>query len=311
MSTTFAYNSSNQNISHEDVCITAFGAFYSNKDIAKIIFYAVIMALILSVNSILIRALLKKKRTRIDVYFLILSVSDLFVGLLSVPAEIIIHIGLSVETLCLISPYFNTFMVFPYSFSSAMTMIISTDRCVLVTNPNFHSKFGQRFLTYFIPFAFVFSATISFLNGPFDDKNKNKLVKSAEENDFKNNWTIVPLVVIACELVITILVTASQIYLVCYVTNRLSKMKNNRQSEVDYNKRMSLTVAIMFACSIACNVPHTITYCLFIIRKHDLKTHLYTTSLLHWANMTIYSSCFLNALIILGRSTKLRKRCFT
>lgn len=65
----------------------------------------VVMLLIISSNSILIRALRNGKCTRTDKYFLVLSVSDLCVGLFALPSIVIFYVGFTEETLCAIFPF--------------------------------------------------------------------------------------------------------------------------------------------------------------------------------------------------------------
>lgn len=218
--------------------------------------------------------------------------SDLGVGLFSLPATMLFHVGLEEKLLCMMHPFLQFFIGFPFLFSLALTMIISIDRCLLITTPNFHLKFGKLYFTCFIPvilFASVATTAVSAFNAKMDSE-------------------YIYLALVLTLLVITIVIAASQIYLIWYVRERMAKMKSCRHSSINYQKRTIVTVAMLFFCAVLCNMPYFTWFCLLILGiGDDVYIGPGVRSPTTWLTFLLYSNSLLNSIIILKRSSNFRE----
>lgn len=280
-----SFNSTN---SSNDTCRATVQRVNQEIRIILTVAYGVLICLILYFNSVLIRSLRRQQKTRVGNLFLILSISDLGVALVCAPAAIVIFL-VSTKGLCQFQPYLAFFLTFPITFSMIMTMIISVDRCMLITAPNLHSKFGKRFFVCLIPISFFVSATIGCFMGM---------------NAF-NTSSYIPMV--ATLAVFMFLIGATQIYLIWYVRRKMARMESSRHSNIDYNKRLTVTVAMMFFCAFLCNIPWLLLFSVATLHTFDGPSKKIIDTLASFASLVFYSNSFVNAVIILKRSSKLNK----
>lgn len=295
------------NTSDEYVCITTGGKFSQEVNYFMVVINIIVMVLILSINSILISAIRKEKCTRIDKYFLILSATDLCVGLFSLPANIVLFACFTEETICSIAPFLAPCLISPYLFSWVMTIIMTIDRCVLVIQPNFHSGFCKPTLKYFIPFCLFCCVAIGATFSVHDYFSEKKLIKESEVINYQYKAPITATIITAGELILTTAVAVSQIYLIIRVRRSMARMDSNRHTSVDNNRKVTDTIAMMFFCSTICNTPHLVTYALSNFINHGSRTIL-MLRLTKLVIITLYLNSLFNAVIILVRSSKLRKR---
>ncbi|XP_057290497.1 uncharacterized protein LOC130613188 [Hydractinia symbiolongicarpus] len=268
----------------------------------------VVMLLIISSNSILIRALRSGKCTRTDKYFLVLSVSDLCVGLFAVPSVLLLYVGFTEETLCAIFPFVAFFLVSPYLFSWVMTIIISIDRCVLVTHPNFHSGFCKPVLKYFIPFCLLGTVGVGISFFLHDFYEENILLKMSDARNYRYKLLITQVLTTGGGLLLTIAVGATQIYLMLRVRSNMAKMDGNRHANVDYNRRITDTIAMMFFSAALCNIFYMVIFTLTHFMSKDFETTYFMIRLSNAASIVLYSNSFFNSIILLTRSSKLKKQ---
>lgn len=249
--------------------------------------YSVLICLILYFNSSLIQSLRRQQSTRIRNLFLILSITDLGVAMLCAPTAMVMIIGISHGDQCRLYPYLTFFVSFPFSFSLFMTMIISLDRCMVITTPGFYSKLSKRYVAFLIPLCLFLSATTSFF--------------------FSIDFSFyTPIIMISSFTLVVLLIGVSQVYLIWYVRKKMSRMNVSRHSNIDYNRRMTVTVAMMFFCAVLCNIPWLILFS--FITFFDGPNNSNTGALMSCTTLVLYSNSFLNAIIVLKRSSNLKKK---
>ena len=97
--------------------------------------YALSFILIITTNSILLwRLIFRSKKTRVNILFIILSISDMCVALVSIPLLSLDLLTTEVKLGCAVPCEFMTlFHYFPYFYSWCLTIIIALDRCLVVT----------------------------------------------------------------------------------------------------------------------------------------------------------------------------------
>ncbi|XP_057293375.1 uncharacterized protein LOC130621998 isoform X2 [Hydractinia symbiolongicarpus] len=127
--------------------------------------YVLVSMLIVFLNAVLITKLLKRKRAKSDNLFLILSISDFFVGAVSLPVQSIEFV-VEPQVNCLIHPLIEFFTFFLFSFSWVLTVLISMDRYVAILVPRVHrfckkTNFTYKLLIFVFLACTVYGAVIS------------------------------------------------------------------------------------------------------------------------------------------------------
>ena len=106
------------------------------------VFYYITAVVTVIANGLLLYKLMKKKqKRRTDKLFIILSLSDIIVGLVSVPVTSLPFFIRDFEILCKLTPSLIFFLYFPNIFSWTMVIIISVDRVMMVTGIRMYRKF--------------------------------------------------------------------------------------------------------------------------------------------------------------------------
>ena len=115
------------------------------------VFYYITGVVTVIANGLLLyRLLVKKQKRRTDKLLIILSLSDICVGLVSVPATSLPFFITDFEILCKLSPSLIFFLYFPYIFSWTMVIIISVDRVLMVTRSRIYQKLVTMNVLYFV-----------------------------------------------------------------------------------------------------------------------------------------------------------------
>ena len=97
------------------------------------IYYTFTAIAIVTLNGLLLYKLLKKKlKMRADKMFIILSCSNIGVGLSSVPISSLPLFIKNFDVLCMLSPILRFFFYIPYSFSWSVITIVALDRVLII-----------------------------------------------------------------------------------------------------------------------------------------------------------------------------------
>lgn len=302
----FATNETNK--SDKYICITTGGKNSQTGNYIMISVNVVVMLLILSINLMLIKSLRKRKLAKVDKYFFIQSISDIFVGIFSIPSATIPFMGFSEKTICALYPFALFFLVSPYLFSWIMTIIISLDRCALVAAPRLHSGISRFILKYIIPLCILSCFATGVIFAIHDYYDETLLMNVLKMSNFRYKASITVAITTSAQIIFTVIVGASQIYLVFRVRKTTAKMNSNRHTNTDYTRRLTETIALMFFCAALCNTPQLAIYVVAYLIHHDLEETLFINRLGNFFLIILYSNSFINATIILARSSKLKRR---
>lgn len=253
-------------------------------------------AMTTSVNFTVICSLLRQTRKRIDNSFLILSVSDFFVGLISFPIYSLQFSNLPERIMCqYLHPLISYFMAFTLVFSWLSTFSISLERYLVILQPNFHRKYLINVFAYLDKAAlFGISALLGFYFFWTDyHKIRTKDLKlESQKISTRSLFVGVELIAFLAALFITI-----RTYM--YVEKMDRKMKDST------SRKLAGTVLLISICLFVCNAPH------FFVRFLEWIGLLDSPSLfahvLHVTNLALFSNSFFNSLIIL-RSSKFKKK---
>ena len=250
---------------------------------------------VVSINFVLIRALLKQPRTRATVLLLILSISDVGVGFISIPFVMLRFAYLSKNMYCALLPFTSFFLYFPAAFSMGVTTIISIDRCLMVTKSIFHTKYVTTGVTIFkLIVVFVISFGWSFVNTVTFSLDKNSKVV----------WILIYYQAVV-QVVIVIFTCGLNLHLYCFVKRTSRKMATSRHEGAteSYSSRLTKTIAYIFFCMLLFTGTQVL---MSAIRRMLNLNAIFRRNLSWWGVLLIYSNSYVNAIIVLTRSSNLR-----
>ena len=258
-----------------------------------LIAYGLSGLIVIFLNFVLIRVLLKQPRTRATVLLLILSISDAGVGFLSIPFVMLRFAYISKNMHCALLPFTTFFMYFPATFSVGITIIISIDRCLMVTKSIFHTKYVTTgVITFKLIVVFVISFGWSFVSTFILDKNS------------KTVWIYLICQSVA-QIVMVIFTCGLNLELYFFVKRTSRKMATSRHEGAteSYSSRLTKTIAYIFFCMLfftGTQVLTNTTANMFTISA-ILRRDLYM-----FGALLTYSNSYVNAIIVLTRSSNLR-----
>ena len=259
---------------------------------------------ILLLNFVLIRALLKQPKTRSTMLLLILSISDVGVGSITFPFVMLRIVFINKDIYCALLRCTTFFSYFPFSFSFGVTTIISIDRCLMVTKSNFHTKYvTNRVITFILIGDFVSSISFSFVNTitfTLDATSKKAHI-----------FQISQLVV---EISFILFTCCLNWHLYCFVKRASQQMATSRHEGTteSYSSRLTTTIAYIFTCMVFFMGPQVMAYAM-IINMENMSAML-RRNLYMWGKLLLYTNSYINAIILLTRSTNLQnatRKCKT
>ena len=189
--------------------------------------YFIITALAITIsNSALLGKLFRKgSKTRAHRIFIILSCSDIGVGIFSIPMVSIPLFKWKIKINAL--DYTHCFLwifpaCFPYSFSWMLIVIIAFDRVFVITK-------GQMYKQYIIM------------------KTKHDL--------FKQHLHVIIYVVYLTELLFIFITLVAYMYLFHFVQSKSGTIASRRHGGADLNKKLTLIVAYTYLCLLLFTLP--------------------------------------------------------
>ena len=253
--------------------------------ILQIYYISAALVIIIS-NGALLNALLKRKsKSRADKVFIILSCSDIGVGLFSVPVTSLPLFLRDWELLCTLSPLLRFFNYIPYSFSWILIIIISLDRVLIITKGHIYKKNVTLKILYGIitlSISIIFVIVVSFLN------------ETSSLREVRHVMLYIQLAIEVCFIIITI---AAHIYLFYYVRIKSLIIVKRRHGGADIDKKLMMTVTYTYLCLLLFSFPHFIGV---VIRSswaiNDPKAE---RNVQYWGNILAFSNSYGNAFIIL------------
>ena len=130
--------------------------------------YGTFSVLIILVNLKVIKVLLQQKQTRANKLFIILSISDIVVGFVTLPLTLLMFTDINEYVYCKIFPVTLFFIYAPINFSWTTTIVIAIDRFCMITKSTLHETFISDKILYFILVNNFFVAngfsTMEFIN---------------------------------------------------------------------------------------------------------------------------------------------------
>ena len=241
---------------------------------------------IIITSSLVLRHIYGKvRRSRADLLFIILSISDIGVGSLSQTVLGIIKICIYKDCpMTVVKTYLFFFLFFPYIFSFIVTTIVAIDRLFVVTKQHRYTNFiTKRRLVYILTFLFVISIghciwlTYEFLAG----------------RQFKKKLYLL-MIYIFFNVALSTMVTCAYIFILCF-TYRRSKAVSHCKSNGNRDfKKLTKTIMFIFVSQVIFNFP----YQFFMIVPFEISQQT-ETEMLFWTHMLRNNSSLFNGVILL------------
>ena len=246
-------------------------------------------------NSALLHKLFKKRhKTRADKMFIILSCSDIGVGLVSVPMMSLPLFIKNFQALCQLSPILKFLNYIPYGFSWFLITLIALDRVLLVTKGYVYKKYVTiKHLYWITTMGLLLSLAVA--------------MKVATEGEFlKGNSFVARCIHISFEMCFTIITIVAYMYLFYFARSKSRKMSNARRSGINFDRKLMMTITYTYICLLLFTIPYFIRDVVsFIFPISDLEIE---RNVRYWVKILVFSNSYANAFIILHNSRwKLRE----
>ena len=252
---------------------------------------AIVSVLIIATSILVLRYIRgTRKRSRANTMFTILSISDIGVALLSMPA-----LGISTPYKVLLYAHYKDgsifplisslfFYDFPYLFSNIVTSVIAVDRLFLITKQKkYENMITTRRLKYIVLtlfFAAIGHCLISvYFYLPISPKYMQYIIN------------ITCFIIHAASL---LGILSSYIFILYFVHRRAETMALCKHSADNDRKRLSKTIFYIFVCQVVCNLPYLVLF-LLALEKIPLPYMMIGP----WLTVMRNCQCFCNGLILL------------
>ena len=250
--------------------------------------------LIIATSSLIVHSFYGKvKKSGAHLLFIILSISDIGVGLLSQPLLLIqplcdCKFKCSETTFSMIM----FFTLFPYNFSYIVTTIIAVDRLLIVTLQQYYEHFvTKRTLKNIVAICLALCTGFYFCYTYYMHE-----VNAA----FIHNILFINA---AINITLSCIVITGYAYILCFVyckSNAMSQCRNNRNKG---SKKLTKTVLSIFISQTICIVPHY-----FLLTGMQLENVQLSIYLRSWFYMLRNNQCFCNGIILLLNQKPKSKR---
>ena len=262
------------------------------------ILYGISAIITVAVNILLIRTLLNGRKSMQNNLFVILCISDVCVGSITLPLTMVLFTKINENIYCILYPIIIFFFWVPTTFSWNMTIIIAIDRYLIITKPALHSKYmTSKVLCFSIFISFLSSVLFAFWY-IFTKKTSGHL---AENNNCVTVFESMEL----CEILI---VTALYTHLVMFVHKEAKKMADSRHvnnKRKHFSVRMAKTIALILLCLALCNVSQLIGT--MYVKHSGNRNAVVVRSVTFSAHLIVSLNSFFNAVILMTRSRKLQE----
>ena len=262
-----------------------------------------ISLLIVSSSSLVIYRIIKAqvKKVKYDFAFIILSISDIGVGLFSVPLLGIDwyygRISQNMPYIARIADRFFTY--FPFNFSCLFTTVIAIDRLIVI-------RLSPRYKNLFTPKRLKVIAIILLLISAITSSTFTIRTDSMQSRRYITIWMsyISHFFVILTGTLCTVVVILTHLYVLYFALRRLDlKILRNNYSRNYNRRRLTNTITCICISQSICVIPYLL-FQIVVPKSHiPLKLML---DINPWLGILAYSQCFCNALIIL-KNKKPRK----
>ena len=235
------------------------------------------------------------QKSRANHMFVILSISDIGVGALSIPVcgtywYYIIETEQDLPSFVSNSKVF--FGDFPYYFSYFITFTIAVDRLLVIKFQNQYKEIiTTGTLKIILSFVFAFTLVYSAVSTYLYSINKVMAILN-----LGRGYEI--MLIVCCTALIAVYA-----YILLFVRGKSNANYLSKHGDNHFNEKLTRTVALIFICQVACVLP----YFVFWQISSNISQRV-TFKVMPWVNLMRYCQCFWNALILLHSQKSQEKR---
>ena len=249
--------------------------------------FGLIFLMIVSANSFIIYKIYSlKRKTRANLLFVALSISDFFLGIISVPT-IILDIfrseGLLIFKLhCKIYRYLS---YTPTGITWSLAIFIALDRCFFILyDIKYESRVTKRRLFWILIFIVAFNLFTSAMISVSDNYSSIQIYGSTF------SATLITLTVVA------------YIRLLWFVYYKQRQIKANKRYKTKTINRLTRSIMYIFICQIGCILPSTV---IMAINRSSgsYEDRVIKNKWNYWTKALVFSNSFFNSLILLFNGT--------
>ena len=238
----------------------------------------------------------QEQKSRANHVFVILSISDIGVGILAIPVCGIYwyHFVKTEQNPSLFLRNSKIFLGdFPYYFSYFITLTIAVDRLLVIKFENQYKEIiTTRTLKIILSFLFVFTLVYSAMSTYFYNTNKVMTVKKLSQG-----YEI--MLIVCCIVLITVYT-----YILLFVRGKSGAKHLSKHGDNHFNEKLTRTVALIFICQAVCVLPYFVYWQIF----PSISPRTTVLKVMPWVNLMRYCQCFCNALILLHSQKSQQRR---
>ena len=253
------------------------------------IYYTLTSLTIVMSNGLLLHKLFKKKhKKRADKMFIILSFSDIGVGLINVPIMALVLFIKDFRSLCQLSPILKFFTYVPYGFSWFMIILIALDRVRVITKGYIYKEYVTIKHLYCLAIFCLLSVIIM------------SLIFSLKSEFMGRNPFVVGCIGISLESCWIIITSVAYTYLFYFVRSRSRVIANTRQSGNKFDKKLMMTITYTYICLLLFTLLYftkIVVTSFFPVIDPEIERNIQC-----WGTILAFSNSYANAFIILLNS---------
>ena len=258
-----------------------------------------IMAILITITSSLVikRICRKMVKSRADLMFMVLSMSDVGVAAISMPAlgvlgplgENLLDSFNNGSTL----PFTLTVICFdfPYTFSYLVTTVIAVDRYFLVTKQKRYENFitikRLKYIVILILNITFVICLITYYIIPINYGNVTSITRKS--------YLIV-------NIISMIIILFAYLYILFFVRRQSNTMKSSTHNSTQYSRRLTKKILCIFICQTVCILPYLLMYII-----DEFGGYIPVLLVSPWLSLLRNSQCFCDSLILLHNKKPKRK----
>ena len=220
--------------------------------------------------------------------FIILSCSDIGVGLSSVPMSSLPLFIKNFDALCMLSPILRFFYYIPYSFSWSVLTIAALDRVLIIAKEYMYKKHVTMKHLYGLTTFSLLMNLIMAIAVAMDGEILEGL-------SFTMRYTQT-----VGEVFFIIVTIVAYMYLVYFVRSKSREIANQRYGGIKIDKKLLMTIAYTYICLVTFTFPYFAERVAHFILQ--TVNPLMSMNLKFWGKISVYSNSYTNALIIVYNS---------
>lgn len=248
--------------------------------VLKSVVLGIFVANIIANTLVLWRIHLSKKFSRANMMFVLLTLSDLLVALISIPLFSLTLFHLSYTPLYIHNCNLNLFvMYFPCYSSWYLTIVIALDRLFIMKyNKKYEEVVSKKVLIRFVISFFAIYVGVM-LTCYFLRDSMNA-----------------PIAASIFQVAVTIIILFTYTYILRFTRRKFKTMQKFTSSSRLVTSRLTRTIFYIFLCQMIFTLPSPVTN--FVYMKHWGKA-VVERKIRYWARTLFFANSFMNAVILL------------